>query len=213
MTSRSEGPSRTASGARARRPGLPSTADYAALLLVLAGLIALFGVLSDHFLSAITFRTLATQVPPLVVIAVGMTFVLVIAGIDLSVGSVAALSGSVLGVLMVQGHWPLVAGLPVAVLVGLACGSFNGFVSVRWSIPSFIVTLGMLEIARGGAYLVSSSQTMYVGSGVAVLGSPIGGWGPSPAFVASLLVVVAGQVVLSRTVFGRTASRASPPDR
>ncbi len=153
--------------------------------------------------SSLTFRTLANQVPPLVVVSVGMTFVLAIAGIDLSVGSVLALSSAVLGVLLVGAGWSLWASVPVCLAVGLGCGLFNGIVSVRWAIPSFIVTLGMLEIARGGAYLVTSSQTKYIGSAIATLGAPIGGTGLSPAFFVAVLVVIAGQILLSRTVFGR----------
>ncbi len=178
-------------------------ANYVGLLAVLVLLIGLFSLLSDHFFSALTFRTLANQIPPLVVVAVGMTFVLAIAGIDLSVGSVLALGSAVLGVLLVDAGWSLWVSVPACLAVGLACGVFNGLVSVRWAIPSFIVTLGMLEIARGGAYLVTASQTKYIGSAIATLGTPVAGTGLSPSFLVAVLVVVAGQVVLSRTVFGR----------
>ncbi len=178
-------------------------ANYIGLLAVLGVLIGLFSLLSEHFFSVLTFRTLANQVPPLVVVSVGMTFVLAIAGIDLSVGSVLALSSAVLGVLLVGARWSLWASVPVCLAVGLGCGLFNGVVSVRWAVPSFIVTLGMLEIARGGAYLVTHSQTKYIGSTIATLGAPVGGTGLSPAFFVAVLVVIAGQVLLSRTVFGR----------
>lgn len=182
---------------------LSGLANYAGLLAVLLVLVGLFGVLSEHFFSALTFRTLANQVPPLVVVSVGMTFVLAVAGIDLSVGSVLALSSAVLGILLVDAGWPLWAAVPVCLAVGLGCGLFNGAVSVRWVIPSFIVTLGMLEIARGGAYLVTGSQTKYIGSVIASLGTPVGGTGLTPAFFVAVFVVLVGQVVLSRTVFGR----------
>lgn len=182
---------------------LSGMANYIGLLAVLGVLIGLFSLLSEHFFSALTFRTLANQVPSLVVVSVGMTFVLAIAGIDLSVGSVLALGSAVLGVLLIDAGCSLWVSVPVCLLVGLACGVFNGMVSVRWAIPSFIVTLGMLEIARGGAYLVTSSQTKYIGSSIAALGAPLGGTGLSPAFFVAVLVVIVGQVVLSRTVFGR----------
>lgn len=180
-------------------------AHYAGLLAVLAALIALFSVLSEHFFTLRTFTTLANQIPDLTVIAVGMTFVLIIAGIDLSVGSVLAFSGSALGVAIVDWHWSLWPSVGLCLIAGLACGLANGLVTVRWSIPSFIVTLGMLEIARGGAYLFTNSQTKYIGSPIEGLGTPISGIGLSPSFFVALSVVVIGQVVLSHTVFGRYA--------
>jgi ribose transport system permease protein len=79
----------------------------------------------------------------------------------------------------------------------------NGGVTVGWSLPSFIVTLGMLEMARGGAYLVTDSQTVYLGARVEPAGAPLAGLWVSPAALAALAVVAAAQVVLSRTVFGR----------
>src|SRR5208283_4538269 len=91
----------------------------------------------------------------------------------------------------------------LALGVGLAAGTLNGVVSVRLGIPSFIVTLGMLEIARGLAYLTTNSQTKYIGAGVEGLSRPIGALGISPAFLIAVGVIASGQVVLSRTVFGR----------
>ena len=177
--------------------------EYLGLLGVLAGLIVLFGVLSENFLAPRTFFTLANQIPDLTVIAAGMTFVLIVAGIDLSVGSVLALSSALLGVAMADWDLPLLVAAPLGVGAGLAVGLVNGWVSVRWSIPSFIVTLGMLEIARGGAYLATDSQTKYIGSAIESVGAPIPGIGFSPAFLIALLVVIAGQIVLTRLVLGR----------
>jgi ribose transport system permease protein len=176
--------------------------DYVGMVLVLAGLIAFFGLTTDYFLTVTTFQTIANQIPDALVIAVGMTFVLIIAGIDLSVGSVLALGSAVLGVCLARYGLPLGVALAACLGVGLACGAVNGLISVRWALPSFIVTLGMLEIARGGAYLVTSSQTMYIGSSVEAL-SRAEVFGLSLPFLIALAVVAAGQFVLSRTVFGR----------
>ena len=173
------------------------------MLAVLALLVALFSALTDHFFSAATFATLANQIPALAVVAVGMTFVLVAAGIDLSVGSVLALGGAVLGVAITGWGWSLAPAAALCVGVGLAAGLFNGLVTVRWAVPSFIVTLGMLEVARGGAYLATGSQALFVGQAVASIGAPVAGLGVSPAFLVAVLVVIVGQTVLSRTVFGR----------
>ncbi|WP_317932905.1 ABC transporter permease [Halioxenophilus sp. WMMB6] len=177
--------------------------EYLGLASVLAALVLLFSLLSNHFFSALTFVTLANQIPALTVIAVGMTLVLVIAGIDLSVGSVMALSGAVLGLALADWQLPLLLAIPLCLLVGCVCGYVNGFISAYWTIPSFIVSLGMLEIARGGAYLVTDSQTKYLGGSVEAIGAPLPGLGLSPALLLAVACVIAGQVLLSKTVFGR----------
>jgi ribose transport system permease protein len=177
--------------------------DYAALAGTWAGLVLLFGLLSHNFFSARTFAALANRIPALLVISSGMTFVLIVGGIDLSAGSVMGLSGAVLGTAMMDGHLPFLIAALLCLGVGLAAGALNGAISVCFGIPSFIVTLGMLEIARGLAYLTTHSQTKYIGDAVEGLSGPIHGFGISPAFCVAALVVVGGQVVLSRTVFGR----------
>ncbi len=173
------------------------------LVAVLLVLILFFGFVSDYFFSAVTFRTLANQIPALTVIAVGMTFVLLIAGIDLSVGSVMALCAAVMGVLIVDQQTSIFLALISALLVGLICGTINGFISAKWRIPSFVVTLGMLEIARGGAYLATNSETKYLGESVGFIGSPIPGFGISSALIAAIIVVIVAQWILSKTLFGR----------
>ncbi|MFO0960542.1 MAG: ABC transporter permease [Isosphaeraceae bacterium] len=177
--------------------------DLLAMLLVLAALIGLFGSLSRNFLGAATFRSIANQVPDLMVVAVGMTLVLVAGGIDLSVGSVLALSASVMGLAMVSRGWPMGVAVLAALGTGLACGLANGLITASWSIPSFIVTLGMLEMARGAAYRVTNSETVYIGPSVESIARPIAVLGLSPALLMAIAVVVLGQVLLSRTVAGR----------
>jgi ribose transport system permease protein len=178
-------------------------AEYLAMLVIWLGLVLLFGMLSDNFLSTRTFVTLANRIPALAVIAAGMTLVLIIGGIDLSVGSVLGLCGAVLGLVLVDFHLPFWAAALLCLGVGLIAGTLNGLVSVCLNIPSFIVTLGMLEIARGLAYLTTRSQTKYIGGAVEGLATPVAGLAVSPAFLIAVLVIMAGQVVLSRTVFGR----------
>lgn len=173
------------------------------LIGVLLLLVAVFALISDRFFSASTFHQIANQVPALAVIAVGMTFVIITAGIDLSVGSVLGFAGAMLGLSMADWGWPLFPALLLAILAGALCGAANGWVSVRFAVPSFIVTLGMMQIARGLAYLGTDSQTKYVGAPVEWLGAPIPGIGISWAFLFAVLVVAVGQFVLSRTVFGR----------
>lgn len=177
--------------------------DSIGLIIALIILIGFFSTQSDYFFSAATFTTLANQMPALLVISVGMTFVLIIAGIDLSVGSVMALCGAVLGLAMVVGNLPLWLAAMLCLAAGLACGLLNGLTVTTWAVPSFIVTLGMLEIARGGAYLLTGSKTLYIGSQVEFISTPIAGINLSPAWFIAIGVVVVGQLLLSKTVFGR----------
>jgi ribose transport system permease protein len=103
----------------------------------------------------------------------------------------------------VRAHAPLAVAVPAALLTGALAGTISGTISAWARIPSFIVTLGMLEAARGGAYLITDSQTCYVGAVVEWIGAPLPGLRLSPAVLAALAVVAAGQLLLTRTVFGR----------
>ena len=176
--------------------------NYVGLIAALLLMVLLFGTLSEYFFTAETFITIANDIPAIAVMAVGMTFVLIIAGIDLSVGSVMALAAAVAGISMVQWHWSLYLALPLAMLVGACAGLLNGAISVTWRLPSFIVTLGMLEVARGAAYIATDSRTQYIGEPVEWLSSPILG-GVSPAFLIAIVIVAIAHLVLTRSVFGR----------
>ena len=177
-------------------------ATYLGLAAVLLGMVVFFGSLSEYFFSVDTFLAIANEIPALLVMSVGMTFVLIIAGIDLSVGSVLAFSAAAAANAILQWHW---GSLPAALLglaIGLTCGAFTGWVSVAWRLPSFIVSLGMLEAVRGGAYVLTDSRTQYVGGSMASLATP---WlaGVSIAFFIAVALVFVAQVVLTKTVFGR----------
>jgi ribose transport system permease protein len=176
--------------------------EYAGLTLTLIGLVVVFSLSTARFFSLTTFRTIANQIPDAVVISVGMTLVMIAGGIDLSVGSVMALGGAALGLCLVDLGLPFPIALLACLLTGLACGAINGLVTIKWKLPSFIVTLGMLEIARGAAYLATHSQTRYLGAAVERI-SEASLFGLSLSFALAILLVIAGQFVLARTVFGR----------
>lgn len=172
-------------------------------LLLLAVLLLFFSVRSPHFLSMKTFTAIANQIPGLTVLAVGMTFVILIGGIDLSVGSVMAFCAVGLGKALVEWQWPLPVAVAFAFFIGLSCGVINGTITSRWRIPSFIVTLAMLEMARGAAYLLSQSRTTYIGSVIGRINAPVFGEGPSLSFLIALLILIGGHLLLQQTVFGR----------
>lgn len=176
--------------------------DYLGMTLVLVILLIIFGSSARNFFSPATFRMIAGQVPDITILAVGMTLVLIIGGIDLSVGSVMALCGAVLGKCLMAWSVPLPLALCICMAVGLLCGAANGLVIVTWRLPAFIVTLGMLEIARGLTFLVTGYRTIDTGmmleriTETSIAGVPV-------PFVIAIGIVALGQLVLSRTVFGR----------
>jgi ribose transport system permease protein len=173
------------------------------MLVIWIGLFLLFGAVSQNFLTWRTLSTLANRIPTLVIVSAGMTLVLIVGGIDLSVGSILGLGGAVLGVTIIDWHWPLWAAIVACLTIGLTAGALNGVISVLLGIPSFIVTLGMLEIARGLAYLTTHSQTKYIGASVESLARPIAVLGCSPAFLSAVTLIALLQLVLSRSIFGR----------
>jgi ribose transport system permease protein len=175
--------------------------------LALVLMIVAFSVLAPRFASVANLTNILTQISINTVIAVGMTFVILLGGIDLSVGSVLALATIVGGLVITHEDLSpttaVVLSILASALVGCLCGLFNGVVSERWKVHSFIVTLGMLNIARGAALQISNSRTISefpdafneVGSAT-VVGVPV-------IFLMALAIVLAGRFVLARTIFGR----------
>lgn len=176
---------------------------YGSLVLALFVLCAIFAVTNQHFLSYLTFSTIASSIADLTVLSVGMTFVLILGGIDLAVGSVLALSAAALAYVFINLGMPLWFSFIVSIAVGTSCGLLSGAISTGFKIPSFIVTLGMLEIARGATYQISNSEIRHIGLPIAWVSETIGALGVSPAFLLAVGLVVAGQWILHSTVLGR----------
>ena len=173
------------------------------IVFALLVLVVIFSLTTDNFFTTRTLTAILTQLPGLTIVTIGMTLVLISGGIDLSVGSIVALSSAVIGVALTVFELPL----PVAAVMGIAAGGcvglVNGVLGSFFRLPIFIVTLGMLEAGRGLAYLVTESQTIYIGPSIQALSLPLLGIGISPAFLIALGLVVVSQLVLTRTVFGR----------
>lgn len=174
-------------------------AIYAAFLV----LIVFFSVTSPVFFSADNFANIGRQTALVTIMAVGMTFVIITAEIDLSVASVLALSGVVSAMSMqLTNNWFVggVVGLATGTLVGLV----NGILTTRLAIPSFLVTLGMLGVARGLAYVITDTAPVLIsnetyfnvfGEGD-LLGVPV-------PIVWTIVVLIIGGVLLHFTTFGR----------
>jgi ribose transport system permease protein len=168
-------------------------------------LLVLFGAMtmaSDEFLTADNMANLARQVAIFGIIAVGQLLVILTAGIDLSVGSVLGLTGCVTAQLLVEGM-PVPLAIVVGLLVGVVLGLFNGGLVAYGKLPPFIVTLGMLGIARGLVLVLTDASTVQPlpdSFGNIANGDFIGLPNLLWMFIA---VVVVTSFVLRRTVFGR----------
>jgi ribose transport system permease protein len=170
-------------------------------------LIAFFSLSTQHFLNPNNISNILTQITINLILAIGMTFVILIGGIDLSVGSMLALCAVVGGSVLTIPDLPVWQAVGLATLAamatGIMCGFLNGWISAFWGLPSFIVTLGMLNIARGAALQVTDARTIYsfpqtfndFGSKM-IFGVPV-------VFLIALALVALAWFVLSKTVFGR----------
>ncbi|MHA7294722.1 ABC transporter permease [Arthrobacter sp. HLT1-21] len=164
----------------------------------------LFAVLlgDQGFLSSNNLLNIFRQTATITVIAVGMTYVIACAEIDLSVGSVAGLS-SVCSAMAIS-QWGLLPGIAAGLGVGLAVGAINGALVSLLSIPSFLVTLGMLGIAAGVAQWITASAPQPILNETFNMLFGSGNLGPIPGLLFwSLAFVIIGAIVMSRTKFGR----------
>jgi len=171
----------------------------------LAGLVVLSLVLwalTPHFLTVSNLLNVAQQTTIVAIIAVGMTFVIITAGIDLSVGSMLAFSGVVMATLLVRGV-PLPVALLVAIATGMIGGALNGLLITIGRLPPFIATLGMMSIARGAALVFTEGRPV---SGFSdgfrriAVGEILGI--PAPIIIMLVIYAVA-HFVLTRTKLGR----------
>ena len=171
-----------------------------------AGLVVLCVVLwaaTPHFLTISNLLNVLEQTSINAIVAVGMTFVIISGGIDLSVGSVLAVAGIALA-LALEGRAPAPAAIILALATGTACGLANGLLITFGRLPPFIATLGMMSVARGAALMLAE-------------GRPISGFSegfralatarvltivPAPVLLTAVVYLVA-HFVLNHTVFGR----------
>lgn len=179
------------------------------ILLVLLVMVVLLSILTpiirgeQFFLTGRNLLQVALQASINAIIAVGMTFVIISGGIDLSVGSVVALAGVLAALAMKNLQVGALGGFAVAVLVGALCGLFNGLLINRIGLPPFIATLGTMGMFRGLGLVISQGQAIY-GFGrefsQIFAGTLLGI--PTPVIVA-LVIAVLFWFVLNHTRFGK----------
>lgn len=129
---------------------------FLTLILLFAGL----SLATPHFLTATNLSSVIRQTAVINIMALGMTMIIVAGGIDLSVGSILALSG-LLGAMAMQAGQPIWLGILTGVLTGLVCGLLNGAMTTKLNINPFIVTLGTLGIYRGVALIISNGLPVH----------------------------------------------------
>ncbi|MCX4620266.1 ABC transporter permease/substrate-binding protein [Streptomyces albogriseolus] len=181
-----------------RRLLLDNGALTALIVLVIA-----MSALSGDFLTADNLLNVGVQAAVTAILAFGVTFVIVSAGIDLSVGSVAALSATVLAWSATEAGIPVVLAVVLAVATGIVCGLVNGFLVSYGKLPPFIATLAMLSVARGLSLVISQGSPIAFPDSVSHLGDTLGGWLPVPVLVMVVMGLLTA-FVLGRTYIGRS---------
>ena len=172
-------------------------------LMILIGLVILFSIISPNFMTTYNIIILIRQVSFAAISAVGLMFVMIGGGIDLSIGSQIILTNVVLSIMMVYWNVPLIVAIPIILLLGTALGAFNGFLSIKLKIHPLIITLGTASIYKGVGYIIAASRN--------IMGFPDffrwfgqGYIGPIPVpIIIMIIVALIGNFILTRTYFGR----------
>jgi ribose/xylose/arabinose/galactoside ABC-type transport system permease subunit len=157
---------------------------------------------TPHFLTVSNLLNVLEQTSINAIVAVGMTYVIISGGIDLSVGSVLAVSGIALA-LGLEGGWPMPVSIMLTLATGTACGLANGLFITLGRLPPFIATLGMMSVARGAALMLAEGRPISgFSEGFRALATARLLTVPAPVVLTAVVYLVA-HFVLVRTVFGR----------
>ena len=191
--------STTTGSAPALRRALLNNGALSALVV----LAVVMSFLSGDFLATQNLLNVGVQAAVTAILAFGVTFVIVSAGIDLSVGSVAALSATVLAWTATNQGLPVWIAVLLAIGTGVVCGLVSGALISFGKLPPFIATLAMLSVGRGLALVISQGSPIAFPDSVSNLGTTIGGWLPVPVLVMIVMGLITA-VILNRTYIGRT---------
>jgi ribose transport system permease protein len=175
--------------------------DYAVVLFLIL-LVVVFTATSPVFLTIDNILNILRQAGIVALLGIGLTFVLISAEIDISIGAIMALS-AVLASMTLNAGYGVISAIIVGLFTGLVIGAINGFVTVKVGVPSFLVTLGMLGAARGLALIITGTQSVIVNNnnfalvfGSFVVGIPI-------IVLWTAVAAVISYVILSKTRFGK----------
>ncbi|MDR1545213.1 MAG: ribose ABC transporter permease [Deltaproteobacteria bacterium] len=173
------------------------------IVVVLLLICVALSVYTDRFLNQENIINITRQVSINGILAIGMTMVVLTAGIDLSVGSLVAFSGVVTAVLLRDHHWPILMVVPMSLAAGMLLGSVNGYFVAYWRAAPFVVTLAMMTAARGMTFVYSKGRPISpLPAEFLFLGK--GSLGPVPIpVIIFLLTFLAGYVILRHFRIGR----------
>jgi ribose transport system permease protein len=181
--------------------------------LILAFVLVLFAIIMNAdsrstFFSLYNFKTILTQTVIVAIGALGMTMIIVSGGIDLSVGSVIALT-SVIGAVLINQNLSVPGVIFLCIAIGGFVGLINGTIIAGFRMTPFIVTLGMLGIARGMAKKIANNQTVNFSDdavhavGRLMMDPDPTGWAISPGIIAAIVLAILTSILMQRTIFGR----------
>jgi len=176
-------------------------------LVTLGVLVLIFTIASPTFFTATNLLNISAQISILAIVAAGMTFVIIAAEIDLSVANVAIMSGVLMALFNKSELW-LVGGQSyvsafAAVIIAVILGIISGVFVTRLRLPSFVVTLAMMQISKGITLVITGGKPLYtIPDQIARIGS--GGWGPLPyVTIIALVTVLLSHIALQKLHFGR----------
>ncbi|MDR1108736.1 MAG: ABC transporter permease [Spirochaetaceae bacterium] len=175
-------------------------------LIVLCLILVVYDITQGRtvFLTTNNIMNVLRQVATNIYIACGMTMIIILGGIDLSVGSIVGLSGCVTAMLIAYNGWPIALAVGAGIFMGVLSGAFNGLVVSKTTIPPFIVTLAMMNIARGAGYVYTGGQPIrimsdafnYIGSGYVADIVPV-------PVIYLIIIVIISSLIMNRTKLGR----------
>jgi ribose transport system permease protein len=179
------------------------TVNNFGLYLVFAGIVVFFSIASPYFFSLGNFMDIFRQSTFVLVAAMGMTIVIITAGIDLSVGSVIGLSAGVTSLLLINGT-PTAAAVAAGLVTGLLCGLINGLVITRLGVTDLITTLSTLSIYRGILFMMTHGIPFqaFARPGFSMLGRGNLGFLPVPIIISAFLFIILWYF-LNKTIMGR----------
>jgi ribose/xylose/arabinose/galactoside ABC-type transport system permease subunit len=171
--------------------------------LILIFLLILFTFIAPNFMSFGNLRTMIRQISFAGISAVGLMFVMISGGIDLSIGSQIVFSNVLLAIMMVDWKLPPAVAIPLILLVGTGLGAINGFLCIKLNIHPLIITLGTSAIFKGMGYIINQSRNImgfpdsfrWFGQGFV--------WGIPVPVIVMIIVALIGSFILTRTYFGR----------
>lgn len=177
--------------------------SYLGILIAWVALCVVLSIASSSFLTAANLLNVSQQISTNFLISMGMTFVILIGGIDLSVGSIVALTGLLMGLMMKSWNIPVLPAIILGLLFSAVVGLVTGLLITGFDLPPFIATLGMMSIARGAAYTITGGQPIYTfpKSFLAITGRYAG----IPVFTLLIMIFTfaVGAYMLKYTKYGR----------